>query len=221
MHIKDIMKRQLLLSVFSILLASTTAFAQSNTSQPGITTITPGSNPYLNPQVNPYANPYANPYYRPGVRPFYGTPQYPVYGAPVYGAPAYGAPVPSTGGYFRFGNFGGYWRAPSGYYYPWMVRPGVAYGAQPIVVVQQGATTASKPPISTMFSDIEKYLDESKEKSKVSVNDYTRLSRRLKDITRKYYSMHAAQGGSMNDSDDDNIRRDLDLLSAEIARSVK
>src|SRR5579883_1222034 len=98
-----------------------------------------GINPYAPPgQINPYAppvqinpnsgtttfNPVNGGAYYTGQYPYANYGGYGYYAANPYasGFPAFGTPVPTNGGYFRFninGFNGSYWRAPSGYYYPW------------------------------------------------------------------------------------------------------
>lgn len=140
------------------------------------------------------------------------------YPAPVYGAPV---AVPGLNGYFRFGNTQlNYWRAPSGYYYPWAA--GSAYvPQQPIYVIQQGQTQAQQPPISSMFSDMESYLDDSQKKGKIGQVNYQRLFRRLQDVRGKYDHLRTAGGGVLDPGDEESIRRDIAGLSGEISRAVK
>ncbi len=184
-----------------------------------------------NPQGPGVYNPQAS--YNAGVRqvPYYNQPGYGYYtpnpyasGYPAYngyGNVTYGAPVAGTGGYFQFGNAvrGSYWKSPSGYYYPW---GGVTYGAQaPVIVVQQGESRPAQPPISDMFKDIRAYLDEQNGKGKFLAEDYAHLSRRLRDVMQKE-SMLASRGGGVLDSlDEDSVRKDLSMLSGDIARRVK
>ncbi|MBY0550191.1 MAG: hypothetical protein K2W95_23140 [Candidatus Obscuribacterales bacterium] len=148
---------------------------------------------------------------------------YPAYGG-GYGYPAYGAPVQGAGGYFQFGGGASrgafYWKSPSGYYYPW---GGAAYGAisQPIIVVQQGQSTPAQPPVSDMFKDIRAYLEEQNGKSKFLPEDYNHLSRRLRDIMQKEALLANRNGGSLDGIDEETIRKDLNMLSADVARRVK
>lgn len=171
-----------------------------------------GQNPYLNQPGYGYygANPYAQ--------------GYPAYNGYGYGAGGvtYGAPVPSAGGYFQFGNAargGFYWKSPSGYYYPW---GGVNYGAPaPVIVVQQGESKPTQPPIADMFKDIRTYLDEQNGKGKFLPEDYAHLSRRLRDIMQKDSTFASRNGGTLDQVDEDSIRQDLTMLSGDIARRVK
>lgn len=151
---------------------------------------------------------------------YYGTP----YGTvPIYGTPVYTPPVavPGVNGFFRIGNARiNYWQAPSGYYYPWGIGAGYTQQA-PVYIINQGVTTPQLPPLSSMFGDMEKYLDDSKDKAKLSQADYARLFRRLQDVRGKFDHERAASGGAIDPNDEANIRRDVDLLAAEISRAVK
>lgn len=158
---------------------------------------------------------------QPGVGYFYSNPYAPA-------CPAYPAPVPMAGGYFRFGTLGascGYWRSPSGYYYPWcpqIYTGGVVYsGPAPVFTVQQGVATQARPVLSAVFSDMRQFLEDSRSKDKLSVNDYTHLMQRLNDLMSKQSQLSAAGGGIMDPSDEEAIRRDLDLLSGEISRALQ
>jgi hypothetical protein len=129
--------------------------------------------------------------------------------------------VPGLSGTFRFGNARlNYWQAPSGYYYPWAA--GAAYvPQQPVYIVQQGQTQAQQPPISSMFTDMEAYLDDCQKKDKIGQIDYQRLFRRLQDIRSRYDHLRAAGGGVLDAGDEESIRRDAAGLGGEIARAVK
>jgi hypothetical protein len=165
-------------------------------------------------------------YYYPGFgfssRPLNTGPYYNTYGGYGYAAPIYAAPaaVPGLSGFFRFGNVRlNYWQAPSGYYYPWGL--GTWQASQPIYIVQNGQTQAQLPPLSSMFSDMENYLDDSNKKGKLGEVDYKRLFRRLQDVRSKFDHLRAAGGGTLDPGDEENIRRDVDNLGGEISRAVK
>lgn len=160
--------------------------------------------------VNPYVNPYGYGY-------GYGS-----YGLPIFTTPIYQAPlaVPGISGYFRIGSTAiNYWRAPSGYYYPWGC--GINCAQTPIYIVERGVSTPQLPPISSLLSDMEKYLDESRKSDKLSQTDYQRLFRRLQDIRGKYDHERAASGGALDNADEEYTRKSVDLLAGEISRAVK
>lgn len=170
----------------------------------------------------PYQNQPGYGYYAPNAY----APGYPAYGygATGYGLPIYGAPVQGAGGYFQFGRGTGrgafYWKSPSGYYYPW--GGAAAYGATaPIIIVQQGESKVAQPPISDMYKDIRAYLEEQNTKSKFLAEDYNHLSRRLRDIMQKESLLANRNGGSLDSVDEESIRKDLNMLSGDIARRVK
>lgn len=174
-------------------------------------TVVPGGmvNPYY-----PYRYPYS--YSNPGI--------YPVpYGS---GYPVIGLPTPIGGGYFNMnvGNFRfNMWQAPSGYYYPWLTRPTGFNYAAPIVIVERGQSTptASQPPLRTVFSDMNKFLDDAKEKGKVSDADYRHLKLRASDLQKKEQSLRIAAGGTMDQTNEDDLRKEVDKLGEEVSYRVK
>lgn len=190
-------------------------------------------------RYNPYSpySPYTSPYGQPPIIPIYGAPysygyNYANYGVGGFGCvPAYGFNYPTlaqpsliAGNYFglKIGNANlQMWKAPSGYYYPWCVRPaGLLYPA-PIVIYQQGSTQPQLPPLSTLFDDMLKYLNESKEKDRISEADFNHLKLRANDLKKKERSLAIAAGGALPQDSDELLRKDADQLSEEIARRVK
>jgi hypothetical protein len=177
----------------------------------GTTIMGPGSGSYFYPGFGWSSHPL-------NTGPYYGG-----YGGYGYGAPVYAAPVavPGISGFFRFGNANlNYWQAPSGYYYPW--ASGSAYvPQQPIYIVEKGQTQAQQPPLSSMFTDMESYLDSSQKKGKIGQNEYERLFRRLQDVRGRYDHLRAASDGTLDQGDEESIRRDAAGLGGEISRAVK
>ena len=154
---------------------------------------------------------------------YYGGNGYGNYGYGGYGAPVYTAPaaVPGLSGYFRFGGAGlNYWQAPSGYYYPWSGGSNVVQ-QQPIYIVQNGQTQQQLPPVASMFTDMESYLDDCQKHKKLEEAQYTRLFRRLQDLRSKYDHQRSAGGGILDPGDEQSIRVDVSNLAGEIARAVK
>lgn len=149
----------------------------------------------------------------------------PAFGAP-YGVPGYiAAPVPVGGSNFSFrmGNVNAnFWRAPSGYYYPFnsFYNP---FQINTIYVdpSSQEPPIAKAPPLSVQFSDTFKFLDDVKKDQKISDADYERLKRRTTDIQNKERSLRIAQGGSLDPEYQSEIRRDMDTLANEIIGRVK
>jgi hypothetical protein len=170
-----------------------------------------GYNPYAPRTVMPYGVPYQ---YGGGVSP------YGVYN----GVPINSAPQLIGGGYYGL-NLGGtslhVWRAPSGYYYPW--AGGYGYSSYPIFVVPPGSTspTQTLPPISTIVSDLDEYLDKAKEKGKIDEDNFVSLKRRANDLLSKEKSLSYEAGGTLDPDQESDIRRDVDELSGEVARRVK
>ena len=177
----------------------------------------PGISPYTGTPYIYQQTPY--PYYR---SPYgYSTPNYG--GSPYYGTPV-SVPQSYVGQYYGL-TFGGnslrLWKANSGYYYPWV--GGYGYNGYPIFVLPQGQTTptATLPPVSVLVSDLDDYLDKSKEKGKVSEGDYTSLKRRANDLLSKEKSLAYEAGGSIDPDQEAGIRRDIEELSGEVAHRVQ
>ncbi len=153
-------------------------------------------------------------------------PQYP--GAYAPPGMVYSSPVPMGGGTFsvtRGNTRFNFWKAPSGYYYPWCAQP-YAYGlgyAPTVIYMQQGqqAPAAAQPPVATMIGDMKKYLVEAKEKGQLSEPDYRHLSLRLGDISKLEEDSLSNSGGSPSPEDDQDIRSKLNELGLEISRAIK
>jgi len=181
-------------------------------------------NPYV---PNPYVpNPYGY-YYNPTGTVYSGNPysgyvgRYNINGVSI---PVYSPPQLISGNLYGI-NVGGvpsqYWRAPSGFYYPWV--GGYGYTRYPIFVVPPNTTTPSQtlPPIHTLISDLDDYLDKAKEKGKIDSNNYQSLRLRANDLLSKEKSLAYEEGGTLDPGDEAGIRRDVEELSAEVARRVK
>lgn len=171
-----------------------------------------GSNPLYNPAggygYNPWVNRYGSPYAYNGV--------------PIS---SFGAPVSVGNGFFNLSSNGrnfNFWKAPSGYYYPWTAGYGSSYTA-PIVILNNGSSAPqpSQPPLSTIFSDTLKYLDDQKAAGKISDADFTHLKQRALDLLSKERSLRNAAGGTLDQSQEQSIRGDVDSLGGEIAQRVK
>ncbi len=138
--------------------------------------------------------------------------------------PSFGTPVNTGGSYYRIPSGSSQlpmWRAPSGYYYPWCPRPsGFAYAyPMPVLIIDNRQNTSpapALPPISTMMTDMEKYLDDSKKDGKITERDYTNMARRVKDLKSKERTMRIAGSGSLDPSDETQLRTDLDQVGSEL-----
>jgi hypothetical protein len=156
---------------------------------------------------------------RPGnmpVVPYYGNYAY----GPQYATP-FGVPQPyGVGGGLYTINYGGrsvrYWQSPNGYYYPWLT------GNAPIVYAPTAgqAAQATAPPISTICSDLITYLDQQKEKGNISQDVYEHLKRRALDIRNKERDLRISGAGAVDSQDEAYMRRDLEGLGSEVAKSV-
>jgi hypothetical protein len=172
----------------------------------------------------PYAQGYYNPGYTYGQYPYANVPAYGYYGANPYNGyfPALGAPVPVNGGLFRFnvGGFNGsYWKSPSGYYYPW--GAGAVYTAPPpIIIVNQGSSQPTLPPVSDMLRDMSTYIEEQNTKKKFKPDDYQHLARRVRDLQSLESSKRGQNAGVLDPTDEERFRKDCAMLSGDISRRV-
>jgi|AGTN01.1.fsa_nt_gi hypothetical protein len=162
------------------------------------------------------ANPY-NPYARTSG--FYTPPYLGV------NYPAFGVPQAIGGGFFRIPSgqtMLPMWQAPSGYYYPWAFRPRNFVYAYPlpILVIQNQNPEPALPPLSVVFTDMTKYLDENKKDKKITEYDYGGMIRRVKDLQSKERTLRIAASGSLDPADEAQIRRDLDQVGSELSWRV-
>ncbi len=161
---------------------------------------------------------------------YYG--QYPYANQPGYGYytaspylnsyPALGSPVPVNGGMFRFniGGFSGsYWRAPSGYYYPWGAGAVFATPA-PVIIVNNGSSQVAQPPVGDLFKDMSSYIEDQNTKKKLKPDDYQHLARRLRDLQGMEASMRTRNNGSLDPDDEETLRKDAAMLSGDISRRI-
>jgi hypothetical protein len=151
--------------------------------------------------------------------PFYGGG---LYGAP-YGYPAFGAPQPygPAGQALYTMNYGGrnvrFWQSANGFYYPW-----VSSFTAPIVYIPTAGQSPqpTTPPISTICSDMLSYLELQKDKGNLSQDNYEHLRRRAVDIRNKERDLRISGSGSVDSQDEAFMRRDLEGLGAEMAKSI-
>jgi len=189
--------------------------------------VAPGVSPYTSPYGSPYGtNPYSNAYgqqYNPynTVNPYNrGVSNTVIYGSGI--APVYGTPQPLGNGFYGIpggANTFNMWRGPSGYYYPWAYSPAAVYA--PTINVINGASQPALPPLSTEFSDIMKYMDEQKDKGKLTDGDYNHLKQRALDLLSKERDLRSQSGGSLDADAERDIRSGIDGLGSEMARRVK
>ncbi|CAM6006265.1 unnamed protein product [Sphagnum balticum] len=134
-----------------------------------------------------------------------------------------GVPSLINGNYYGLnygGNLNNYYRSSSGYYYPWV--GGTSYSSYPIFYSQSvsASPVAQLPPLSTMFADLNDYLDQEKKADKLSDTDYEHLKRRATDLLSKEKSL-AYESGGLDTTQETDLRRDIEQLSAEVAERVK
>ncbi len=166
------------------------------------------SNSFGSGYTNPYGSP--NGFYNPAA----GNVNYPAFGRPV-----------NVGGNFYNVQSGNVqlpmWKAPSGYYYPWCPRPsGFVYAYPlPVLIINNSAPNPAPalPPLSTVMSDLEKMLEDSKKDGKVSERDYTNMIRRVKDLKSKERTLRIAGSGSLEPDDETQLRTDVDQVGSELS----
>lgn len=179
----------------------------------------PYVNPYANPYVNPYANPYVNPYANPYVNPYN---PYAYNNTLRYNSLNYGIPQSLPNGYFGFNGIGvNFWRAPSGYYYPWCGGGFAPSTTILYVPTSGGQATQAQPPISTIVGDLVSFLDDSKTKGRMSEADYTHLRQRALDLQSKQRNLVVQGGGALDPQDEQIIRRDLDQVQQEALERLR
>jgi hypothetical protein len=153
-------------------------------------------------------------------------PAYPAYsGYPVQPGYVLPAPVPVAGGGFGI-KLGGaqlnFWKSPSGYYYPWCQQPAVGYWPSTTVIyMQEGSNKPADPPLPTIFADMKKYLEESKQKNSLSEGSYNHLVLRLSDLMKIEQGCRQEGDGALNANDEADIRSKVNDLGLEITRSIK
>lgn len=141
--------------------------------------------------------------------------------------PVYPAPVALGDNFYAFGSLStrlGYWRSPSGYFYPWCPQvylPGAVYPpSSPIYVFEQGAISAARPPVGLIINDMRAFIEDAKSKRQLNQSAYEHLFNSLNNLTGRAAELAAKNGGQMDSTDETGIRRDLDLLGTEITRSL-
>ena len=178
-----------------------------------------GGNPNTNPYYQNYpvyrTYPNGNPYYSP----YLG--RYNINGATI---PVFGAPQPLGSNLYGI-TYGGspaqFWRAPSGFYYPW--AGGYSYNQYPILVMPPTGANPVRtlPPITTVVSDLDSYLNKAKETGKISKENYYNLQQRAHNILNKAQDDAQANGGTIDPDQEADLRKEVEDLSAEVAYRVK
>jgi hypothetical protein len=130
------------------------------------------------------------------------------------------APVAIGGGYYQLGGIGPYWLSPSGYYYPWGTGAYGGYPTQVIYVLQQDSMAQAKPPVSTVITDLRKFLLDAKSQQQLDLTSVESFSARLTDIETRATNLAGNNGGVLDASDDVSIRRDLDTLITDITQAL-
>jgi hypothetical protein len=159
---------------------------------------------------------------RPGNMPFV-----PGYYSGIPGTPypntSFGVPQPygMPGQAYYTISYGGrpvrFWQSPSGYFYPWVT----GYNAPIVYIPTAGQSPQpTAPPISTICKDLLSYLEEQKDKGNLSEDAYVHLKQRATDIRKKERDLRISGNGAVDSQDEVQMRRDLEGLGAEVAKSV-
>lgn len=145
--------------------------------------------------------------------------------APQYAT--FPAPISLGGNYFQLGGLTGrmgYWRASSGYYYPWcppVYMTTVTYPPAPAVyAITDGLLAPTQPPVGSIIADMRQFIDDAKNKKQLDQSNYESIFNRLNQITAQSSELAARNGGLLTVSDEREIRKQLDLLSADLARAL-
>jgi hypothetical protein len=142
--------------------------------------------------------------------------------------PAAVAPIPLGSGFYSFAALGsrcGYWRSPSGYYYPWcppVYLPGNVYtSTQDIYILNEGQLTSVKPPIAQVLSDLRNFIEDARSKNQLDQSNYEQFAAQLNDLTSRSAQLAQKNNGMLDSSDDALIRSQLDGLISEITRALQ
>lgn len=137
------------------------------------------------------------------------------------------SPVSLGGGYYQLGGLTeriGYWRAASGFYYPWfpaVYMPGVKYGPVGTVYsVQEGMFAPAHPSIGQMLADMREYIEIAKDKRLLDAAMYQNLYRRVNDLTALATALITKDGGALSPQHENELRKTLDLLGADLSRAI-
>jgi len=137
------------------------------------------------------------------------------------GVPGFSQPVPFGygRGYYTIATPKAtyhFWRAPSGYYYPFYHGTFFPYGYG-ANMYNQGTLQPSKPSLDVVIEDMSKFLQQAKTEGKLKDTDYAQLNKRLNDLISKTKSVRFNEGGTLSAGSEDDLRADFDHLSKEIS----
>jgi hypothetical protein len=133
------------------------------------------------------------------------------------------APLAIGGAAFncRIGNVNcSYWRAASGYYYPYLNGMSTNFFPPILYATTTGNTEAKLPAPAIQLSDMTKFLDDSLKDKKLAEAHYKHLKQRTLDLQRKEKSLRLAQGGELDSESEAEIRRDMEGLTKEMTQRV-
>ena len=193
-----------------------------------------------------YYNGVPNNYYRPGSyngygygNPYYQT--YPAYGnspyynpyAPTYLGryniggviqPIFGPPQLLNGNLYGVnisGNPYTFWRAPSGFYYPW--SSGFGYSDYPILTMPPNGSNPlqAQPTVETVISDLNSYLNKAKADGKISTDNYQFLQQKAQYLQKKAQSMAQSNEGVLDPDQEIELRKEIENLSSEVTYRVQ
>lgn len=117
-----------------------------------------------------------------------------------------------------------FWRAPSGYYYPWFHYPvGFVppYGWAVPIYINQGNVQPQRPSMTQVFDDLSNFLTQSLKEGKLPENYYAQLTKRLNDLKRKASLLKFQEGGTLSDSTEEDLRTELDNFSKDVSYRLR
>jgi hypothetical protein len=143
------------------------------------------------------------------------------------GFPAYAQPVSLGGGYYQLGGLTqrlGYWRAASGFYYPWfpaVYMPGVKYDPiGTIYAVKDGVFAPARPTVGQALADMREYIETAKDKKQLDEASYQNFYRRVNELTQQATDLTLKDGGTLSPDHELTLRQAIDLLGADLARTL-
>ena len=90
------------------------------------------------------------------------------------------------------------------------------YYYQPIYYAS-GTYAQALPPISVVFNDMGKFLDEAKANGKLNVVDYNHLKQRLTDLMGKEEELRTSDNGILSGENESTMRNDLEVFPGKLA----
>ncbi len=84
--------------------------------------------------------------------------------------------------------------------------------------MKEGSIAQVKPSVSSIIADMHQFIDNAQAKAQFDRSAYEHIHNTLGSIELRVSQVSSKSGGALQPDDEANIRRQLDLLSADIAR---